>query len=97
MGKNMMMHLDMWTTGNPYNYGSWSNEEYDSLMSLVNGEYANQIDKRLEAMIKAEEVIMSEAGIIPVYQATSAYLTNVKLSVPTTPAGIYLWKFATVK
>lgn len=90
-------YLDMWTTGNSYNYGSWSNEEYDSLMSLVNGEYANQIDKRLEAMIKAEEVIMSEAGIIPVYQATSTYLTNVKLSVPTTPAGIYLWKFATVK
>ena len=90
-------YLDMWTTDNAYNYGSWSNEEYDSLMALVNGEYANQLDKRLETMIKAEEVIMSEAGIIPVYQASSVYLTNVNLSVPKTPTGMYLWKYATVK
>lgn len=90
-------YLDMWTTNNSYNYGSWSNAEYDTLMEKVNGEYANQLEKRLEAMIKAEEVILSEAGIIPVYQATAAYLTNEKLSVPATPAGQYLWKYAVTK
>lgn len=90
-------YLDMWTTNSAYNYGSWSNEEYDALMAQVNVEYANQFEKRLDAMIKAEEVVMNEAGIIPVYQAASAYLTNSGLNVPKTPTGQYLWKYATAK
>lgn len=89
--------LDMWTTGNSYNYGSYSNAEYDALMEKVNGEYATDLDARLDAMIEAEAVILGDAGVLPVYQVTATYLTNTDIEVPTTPSNMYLWKYAVKK
>ena len=90
-------YLDMWTTGNSYNYGLYSNEEYDALMEKVNGEYATDLDARLQAMIEAEAIIMEDAGVLPVYQVTATYLTNTDLEVPTTPSNMYLWRYAVKK
>lgn len=90
-------YLDMWTTGNSYNYGSYSNPEYDALMERVNGEYATDLDARLDAMIEAESIILNDAGVLPVYQSTATYLTNTDLEVPTTPSNMYLWRYATKK
>lgn len=90
-------YLDMWTTGNSYNYGSYSNPEYDALMERVNGEYATDLDARLDAMIEAESIILNDAGVLPVYQSTATYLTNTDLEVPNTPSNMYLWRYATKK
>ena len=86
-------YLDMWTTGSSYNYGFYSNPEYDELMKKVNGEYATDLDARLEAMIEAEAIIMNDAGVLPVYQSTATYLTNTELEAPTTPSNMYIWRY----
>lgn len=79
--------LDLWTTENSYNYGKWSDAEYDELVRAVSGELANDNAARIQNMIQAEEIIMEQAGIIPVYQLGYAYLINADVKVVYTTEG----------
>lgn len=70
-----MTFLDMWTTNSKNNYGSWSNAGYDNLIeNCSTGDLVNNPEKRWEAMKKAEEIIMNDAGIAPIYQRNSRAL-----------------------
>lgn len=76
-----MTYLDMWITGAAYNYGNWSNPEYDEMIiSASSGEISNNLVERWEVMKKAEELLLDEAVIAPVYQKGQAGLIkpNVK-------------------
>lgn len=89
--------LDMWTTGNSYNYGNWSNAEYDALMAEVSGSLAADLEGRVANMIAAEKIVMDEAGILPVYQVCNAYLVNPDIDVFYNVQSGYLWQYATRK
>ena len=71
-----MTYLDMWTTGSTYNYGEWSNEEYDMLIAAANGDLANRYEERWEALKQAEALVMEHAVILPVYQKGTAAMVR---------------------
>ena len=71
-----MTYLDMWTTGSTYNYGEWSNAEYDQLIADANGELANDPAARWEALKQAEKLVMDNAVILPVYQKGTAAMVR---------------------
>lgn len=66
--------LDLFVTGNNYNRGKWSNEEYDKLNEAAATTDAMDPDKRWQDMLDQENLIIGEMGIIPVYQKAVAEL-----------------------
>ena len=69
--------LSMWTTDSPYNYGSWSDEEYDKRIGYaVSGFRRGEEEKRWEQMKEAEEIVMEQAAIFPICQKANAYLIS---------------------
>ena len=72
-----MTYLGMWVTNNANNYGFWSNEEYDQLIkdSTV-GAYVSDYDARWDALLQAEEIVLQEAVIAPLYTKANANLIN---------------------
>ncbi|WP_411167542.1 peptide ABC transporter substrate-binding protein [Clostridium sp. MB05] len=70
-----MTFLDMWETGGGNNDAGFSNAEYDKL--LVDARKETDPDKRWELMRKAEDILMDEAPIVPLY-----YYTKVKGAKP---------------
>ncbi|WP_346928618.1 peptide ABC transporter substrate-binding protein [Clostridium sp.] len=65
-----MTFLDMWITGNGQNNSGYSNKEYDKLIASAKVELDDT--KRTELLHKAEDILMEELPIIPMY-----YYTNV--------------------
>jgi oligopeptide transport system substrate-binding protein len=70
-----MTFLDLWVTGGGNNDAGYSNPEYDALIAAAKVE-ADQ-DKRWEMMKQAEDILMEDMPIIPLY-----YYTKVKGAKP---------------
>lgn len=64
-----MTFLDMWTTGNGQNNAGYSNKEYDKLIASAKVELDDT--KRTEMLRKAEDILMEELPIIPIYSYTN--------------------------
>jgi oligopeptide transport system substrate-binding protein len=64
-----MTFLDMWETGNGNNDTGWSNEKYDGLISQARAE--TNTEKRTELLQQAEELLLAEGPVIPVYFYTT--------------------------
>ncbi|MFC6205905.1 peptide ABC transporter substrate-binding protein [Levilactobacillus tongjiangensis] len=60
--------LQLFTTGNSYNEGKWSNKSYDRLIKAATGSDANRAGQRWQDLIKAQKVLLNDQGIIPFYQ-----------------------------
>lgn len=76
-----MTYLGMWYTDNANNYGFWSNAEYDAILdACTTGELALDIEARWEALHDAEEILMSETVIFPVYEKCNAVMTKSNVS-----------------
>lgn len=60
-----MTFLDVFVTGGPYNNGGWSNGEYDRLIKLAKTTFEQE--DRMEAMHRAEEILIDEMAVMPVY------------------------------
>lgn len=70
-----MTYLDMWVSGASYNFGSWSNKEYDRLVyEASKGSLVTKLEERWQALKDAEKIVMDEATILPVYQTGSAMM-----------------------
>ncbi len=70
-----MTYLGMWITDNANNYGFWSNADYDQLIKdCTTGAYITDYDARWEAMYQAEELVLQEAVIAPLYTKANANL-----------------------
>jgi oligopeptide transport system substrate-binding protein len=70
-----MTFIDMFTTGSGNNQMHYSNPEYDKLVQEAKTTYAQQPEKRWEAMLKAEKILLDQdAAIAPVYQRGVAVL-----------------------
>lgn len=91
MKKNYQLSLYMWTgdyndalaylsvfsTYNPYNMAFYANEEFDNLLN----EATNQKDerKRMDLLIEAEEIIIEDMPVMPIYYLGLDYAMNPKI------------------
>lgn len=70
-----MTFLDLWVTGGGNNDAGYSNAEYDALVNQAKAE--SDQAKRWELMRQAEDILMEDMPIIPLY-----YYTKVKAAKP---------------
>ena len=72
--------LEQYITGGGINFGKYSNPEYDKAVDTVKSTYATQPENRWNQMLAAEKIIMNDAVVAPIYQASQSYLLaeNVK-------------------
>jgi len=68
--------LSIFTQGNAYNDPKYANDEYDALLSLAAGTRGAE---HFEALYEAQEILMNELPIIPIYHYTDAMLVSPKL------------------
>ena len=66
--------IDMFTTGNGNNDTGWSNARYDELVQLARTTGSD--DERMAIYHEAEDILLDELPIIPIYWYTRAYLKD---------------------
>ncbi|WP_018085953.1 peptide ABC transporter substrate-binding protein [Desulfurispora thermophila] len=83
-----MSFIDMFVTGGGNNQTGWSNPEYDKLVRQANSSGDQKV--RMEAMHKAEKLLMDEMPVMPIYFYTNPNLIkeNIK-GVIIPPFGTY--------
>ncbi|HEX3017693.1 MAG TPA: peptide ABC transporter substrate-binding protein [Caproicibacter sp.] len=87
-------YLDMWVTGGGNNDAKWSNTTFDSL--IKDAKSTGDQNKRMEDMHKAEDILMDEMPVAPIYFYTDEFLINTNLKGQvTTPLGDKLFMFVT--
>ncbi|WP_125571272.1 peptide ABC transporter substrate-binding protein [Lacticaseibacillus songhuajiangensis] len=69
--------LDIFTSSNPYNIGGYNNAASDKQMQIA--DTTADTNTRWNAMVKAEQIIMQDQGVLPLYQLSTAYLRNPKI------------------
>lgn len=79
-------YLDLFTTGASMNFGNYASDAFDEFeYKATKGDDVNDFDKRLEDMVKAEEILVAEDfGIMPICQEGGAVLisTDVEGYIP---------------
>ncbi|GAA3008219.1 peptide ABC transporter substrate-binding protein [Tetragenococcus solitarius] len=90
---------DLFQTGNSYNHGSWSNDEYDKLVKEAATTHANEPEERFQDLLDAEHILNEEMGVIPVYQKAEGHLIsdNVKGIVSHGAGAKYDYKWVTIE
>ncbi|WP_160687565.1 peptide ABC transporter substrate-binding protein [Clostridium sp. C2-6-12] len=63
-----MTFIDMWVSDSPNNEIGYNNSEYDKLVASAKAE--TDAKKRFEMMHKAEDILMEDMPIIPLYYST---------------------------
>lgn len=66
--------LQVWTTGNGFNYSKYSSKEYDQLIESASQE--TDPDKRMQTLLEAERVLLEDTPSAPQYHSGSALLTK---------------------
>jgi oligopeptide transport system substrate-binding protein len=66
--------LDMMVSGRGNNQTGWSNYEYDNL--LIKAAQSPSQEERFKHFYKAEQILMDELPIIPIYTYTRVYMLN---------------------
>lgn len=91
--------MELFTTGNEYNDGSWSNAEYDRLVNAAKTTNAADPDKRWDDMLQASKILSRDMGVSPLYQQNSPEMVSPKLKgLIVNSAGVmYNWKNAYMK
>jgi oligopeptide transport system substrate-binding protein len=84
-----MSYLDIFTTGQSYNRGKWSNTEYDALIKKSKNN--PDFEARIQDLIKAEKILIDDQGIAPLYYRTRLSLLKpyVKGAAWNTTWGFY--------
>lgn len=86
-------------TGTSYNYGNYSNSEYDCLIAKATNEDANDKLARWNDLVAAAKLFNSQQGVSPLYQQTTAYLQKkrVKGIIHNTAGTQWNYKYAYLK
>lgn len=86
-------------TGTSYNYGNYSNSEYDRLIAKATNEDANDKLVRWNDLVAAAKLFNSQQGVSPLYQQTTAYLQKkrVKGIIHNTAGTQWNYKYAYLK
>ncbi|EKU48083.1 peptide ABC transporter substrate-binding protein [Staphylococcus massiliensis] len=69
-------YMDIMTKDHPNNNTGWSSKRYDQLVKDANGKLLQRPKEREAALREAEELMLKEAPIAPIYQKGSTYLEN---------------------
>lgn len=72
-------YLQIFKKDSGYNFGKYSNTQYDALVDKASNQDANNADARWQDMIEAEQVLMKDQAIAPVYQTVYSFLVNPKV------------------
>ena len=87
-------YLELLVTGNAYNYGLYSDPDYDAAIS---GAKAIAAGPERDAMLyEAEETLFGEGGfpVMPVYYYTNMYCANGIKNMGYTPMGYFFMQYA---
>lgn len=88
---------DLFVTGNSYNRGRWSNEDYDTAVEDSANKDASDENARWKDLQEANKIISDESGVAPLYQLSEAHLINEKVKgIVHHPAGAswdYKWTY----
>ena len=91
-------YLDLFTSNSEYNHGQWQNADYDKLMAKSNGADANNPTARFKDMTEAEQLLVNQAGAIPLYQLVAARMVNPKIhDLKTSPGNSFNFVYAYLK
>ncbi|MDB4894270.1 MAG: dppE [Firmicutes bacterium] len=66
--------LDLWKSDSSFNDPGWKKPEYDDLLKRAAAE--PDVNKRLDLLVSAEKLLMTELPIIPVYHRTVARVSK---------------------
>ena len=69
--------LDMWVTGGGNNDANYSNADYDALISAV--KTSSDRTERITKMHEAEDILMADMPVAPIYFYTDLYMINPNL------------------
>ena len=76
-----MTYLGMWTTDNSNNYGLWSNADYDAIIAeCTTGDLCTDAEGRWARLYDAEQIVMDEAVIYPLYTQCNAEMLSTKVT-----------------
>ena len=76
-----MTYLGMWVSGNSNNYGLWSNADYDAIIAeCTTGDLCTDAAGRWERLYDAEQIVMDEAVIFPLYTQCNAEMLSSKVT-----------------
>ncbi|MFC6253325.1 peptide ABC transporter substrate-binding protein [Secundilactobacillus hailunensis] len=91
--------LNIYTKGNSSNISDWSNSTYDQLIKASNTTDANKPTQRWNDMVKAQNILLKDQGITPLYQSAAPWLLspNVKNIVYNSAGANYNFKNTYVK
>jgi oligopeptide transport system substrate-binding protein len=85
--------LDMWVTGGGNNDTGWSNKQYDALIAKAKATPNAKL--RMQYMHDAEDILMKEMPISPIYYYTHPVLVSPKLrNFQLSTLGFVDWKNA---
>ncbi len=87
-------YLELLVTGNSYNYGLYSNEEYDKAITEAKATLAGA--ERDQLLYKAEEILFGEEGfpVCPIYYYTNMYCMKGLSNVGYTTMGYFFFWYA---
>lgn len=94
--KDPISYLELFTTGNPNNKMNYSNVRYDELIKKAKTDFVLDREKRWEALREAEQVLLEDAAVAPLYHIGSAYVQKeyVKGIEKHQFGGVYTYKNA---
>lgn len=88
--------LDILVTGNGQNRSGYSNAEYDKL--IANAKKESNPSKRFELMHKAEDILMNDMPVIPIYEYSNVVCVNPKVKdIYLSPLGSIICKDAHIE
>ena len=93
-----MTYLELMVTGASYNYGLYSNEEFDKTLVAAKGMLPGA--ERDQAMYDAEKMLFGEGGfpVAPIYYYTQLYCKKPAIdNVGFTSLGYFFFQYATQK
>ncbi|MDA2732372.1 peptide ABC transporter substrate-binding protein [Bacillus cereus] len=94
--KDPISYLELFTTGNSNNKMNYSNSRYDELIKKAKTDFVLEPEKRWEALLEAEQVLLEDAAVAPLYHIGSAYVQKdyVKGIEKHQFGGVYTYKNA---
>ncbi|MDN4834326.1 peptide ABC transporter substrate-binding protein [Ligilactobacillus salivarius] len=97
--KDPITFLQVPVSNTSYNYGKYSNEEYDSLIKKAENEDANDPNKRWEDLVEAAKILNRDQAVTPLYQQTISYMQNknVKGIIQNTAGTQWNYKYTYIK
>lgn len=91
-----MTFMDMWINGGGNNDAAYNNPEYDTLIKAAQVE--QNPEKRTATLHQAEDLLMRDMPVIPIYFYTKIVCANPKVkNVAVSPLGQYYFKEAYVE